>query len=376
MPTTAQLREIFTSYDIDASGFLDVSELQAALFKAGRSASRDKCAALLFELDANHDRLISFDEFAAVFERVPDRLAVGWRVRQLIDASTDLLTGQAVGGLSTSSGTAAVDVPAEWAARLDNLQKRFPDVPRDHVAVVLHTAGGHAGNAVAALRKTGATEQEAATGLVLDASRQDCAAHEAASSGLRFGVGTRVWCHDSDSVIGWTPGVVVAVHYRDIYGRIVPYRIKLDGDDPVRHLVVRRDDDDLIGDDLEELRRRDLERKARKEWPTRLFKLCVIGIFLSFGVMWGSRSQPAGSIESIAFVQIGFLLLAFSYARGLLALWQVFREGPYHPSCPLILVGPVGFSLWFVLVAFAEPLFKVVVRKQDSNLCPLLPNLR
>ena len=57
--------------------------------------------------------------------------------------------------------------PAEWSARLDNLQKRFPDAPRNHVAGALKDAGGHAGMAIAALKKDGAEEQPA-TGLVSD----------------------------------------------------------------------------------------------------------------------------------------------------------------------------------------------------------------
>lgn len=77
MPTEAQLRQLFRAFDADASGTINLEELQAALLKAGKKVSMDKCVEILHQVDTNSDGLISFDEFIKIFERAPMLFGVG-----------------------------------------------------------------------------------------------------------------------------------------------------------------------------------------------------------------------------------------------------------------------------------------------------------
>ena len=62
-PTVAST---FAEFDADNSGFLDVSELQAALAKAGQSLSAEECMVVFQGMDKNEDGKVSLEEFVEV----------------------------------------------------------------------------------------------------------------------------------------------------------------------------------------------------------------------------------------------------------------------------------------------------------------------
>jgi len=66
-----KIAALFNEFDTDASGFIELDELEAALKKAGRPVSRQAAQNILERVDLNSDGLISVDEFKAVFKLAP-----------------------------------------------------------------------------------------------------------------------------------------------------------------------------------------------------------------------------------------------------------------------------------------------------------------
>ena len=91
MPTQAALKALFTSFDTDSSGFVDVTELQAALAKGGKRVSLEDTEALLAQVDTNSDGQVSFEEFEEIFKLAPNMLPPG--LSQLVDVSNLLIGG-------------------------------------------------------------------------------------------------------------------------------------------------------------------------------------------------------------------------------------------------------------------------------------------
>lgn len=65
----AQLREIFSELDADGDGFVDVTELEAAIHRLGLKIDRDTLHDTLSRLDTDHNGRIDFDEFSQVVSR-------------------------------------------------------------------------------------------------------------------------------------------------------------------------------------------------------------------------------------------------------------------------------------------------------------------
>lgn len=65
-----ELRVVFNSFDTDGSGFLDKNELKNAFsnFKGGLTDA--EVDALMADADANGDGKVSFEEFAALVEKI------------------------------------------------------------------------------------------------------------------------------------------------------------------------------------------------------------------------------------------------------------------------------------------------------------------
>ena len=182
------------------------------------------------------------------------------------------------------------------------------------------------------------------------------------SSPLRFAVGSRVQCryaYDSAFVrpcrsldgdvldyavfsTGWRPGVIVALHYQPSHwakGHLAPYQIQLDDNGPLIFAPV--DDDTTI-------------RDADALLPPLVLRPChfCAAVLLSYGLMGASKqlgASPAGSHLSAALFWIGFSLLVISYAGCLHSLWRETAGS----ACPLIIVGPIGWGTWWILLSGA-----------------------
>lgn len=90
-PSDAELKAIFTSFDADGSGRIDLDELTAALAKGGKKMSRSEVENIVKLVDKNHDGEIDFDEFREVFKLAPDLLPPG--LKELVDVSGFFLKG-------------------------------------------------------------------------------------------------------------------------------------------------------------------------------------------------------------------------------------------------------------------------------------------
>lgn len=87
----ARLRAAFDDMDADGNGFIEMSELEAALNSVGRCEG-DECELIFMDVDENSDGKISFEEFEDIFKRVellptakPDMSVTGF-----YDASQEL----------------------------------------------------------------------------------------------------------------------------------------------------------------------------------------------------------------------------------------------------------------------------------------------
>ena len=117
-PSEDQLKTLFSSFDSDGSGFVELGELEAALKKGGKSVTTAECEDLLTKIDTSKDGKISFEEFVAIFALAPNALPIG--VKQLVDVSGALLSATdptQYAGLAQS-----ISSLAEAAAALRKLQ--------------------------------------------------------------------------------------------------------------------------------------------------------------------------------------------------------------------------------------------------------------
>jgi len=69
--TAEQITALFVECDTSGDGYIDLSELQAALNKAGQPVTSTRAKEILQQVDANNDGQISLDEFRSVFELAP-----------------------------------------------------------------------------------------------------------------------------------------------------------------------------------------------------------------------------------------------------------------------------------------------------------------
>ena len=70
-PTDAQMYALFSAFDESGDGSISVEELQAALSKAGKQVSLERCIEILHQVDTNFDGEISYDEFVQVRAPAP-----------------------------------------------------------------------------------------------------------------------------------------------------------------------------------------------------------------------------------------------------------------------------------------------------------------
>ena len=104
MPSDAQLKALFTSFDTSGDGFIDKAELTAALQKGGKKVTQEDVDEMIKAVDKNADNQVDFEEFKAVFEMAPDKLtALG--LNALVD-----VTGALLGGLTVVGG-AVINTP-------------------------------------------------------------------------------------------------------------------------------------------------------------------------------------------------------------------------------------------------------------------------
>lgn len=61
----AEIREIFSHFDHDSNGSIDISEFDALMRALDAQGSEEETNAGLEALDANHNGKIDFDEFVA-----------------------------------------------------------------------------------------------------------------------------------------------------------------------------------------------------------------------------------------------------------------------------------------------------------------------
>jgi len=57
------MRKIFSAFDKDSSGFIDINELADVAKELGRPMDADELEECMKDLDINKDNKISFDEF-------------------------------------------------------------------------------------------------------------------------------------------------------------------------------------------------------------------------------------------------------------------------------------------------------------------------
>lgn len=57
------MRKIFTAFDADASGYIDIGELSAVAKELGRELDAAELEECMKDLDQNKDNKISYDEF-------------------------------------------------------------------------------------------------------------------------------------------------------------------------------------------------------------------------------------------------------------------------------------------------------------------------
>uniref|UniRef100_A0A7S0L3X7 peptidylprolyl isomerase n=1 Tax=Coccolithus braarudii TaxID=221442 RepID=A0A7S0L3X7_9EUKA len=123
-----QMEQIFQQFDTSADGFIDLTELQAALAKAGRPISSAEAEQILQRVDANDDGQISLDEFKAVFKlspgSVPDSLNALLEVRSFF-----------VDGLSRVGNALGIEASGQWRTS-SNGQRFVDDVIGDGKAVL------------------------------------------------------------------------------------------------------------------------------------------------------------------------------------------------------------------------------------------------
>ena len=118
-----KIAALFNEFDTDASGFIELDELEAALKKAGRPVSRQAAQNILERVDLNSDGLISVDEFKAVFKLAPG--AIPDELKPLTGVSGFFLNGLGLVGDALGIDTRA----GQW--RTTRYGSRYVDDARE-----------------------------------------------------------------------------------------------------------------------------------------------------------------------------------------------------------------------------------------------------
>lgn len=103
----ADINAIFREFDTSGDGFIDLSELESALLKAGKPVTREAAEDILKRVDKNADGQISLEEFREVFRMAPDGLEPP--LRKLTDVSSFFL--DSLGRVTDALG---IEVPGQW----------------------------------------------------------------------------------------------------------------------------------------------------------------------------------------------------------------------------------------------------------------------
>lgn len=123
-PTAEQVASIFAECDTSGDGFIDLSELEAALAKAGQPVSRARATALLDQVDANGDGQISLEEFQQVFQRGGLGGLAGMLDRLVEEVVFEVSGTQFNGPILFAASTAAfVGAFGKYVAALSTLQQ-------------------------------------------------------------------------------------------------------------------------------------------------------------------------------------------------------------------------------------------------------------
>jgi len=161
-PTRAQLYAVFSAYDDERRGFIDLEEVQEALTKAGKQVSPTDVRKILEQVHANADDgwragfirmleskpdgTLSWEEFEAAFQLAPDTppMDVGSLLFRGFGAVAELSVGalSAVGSSSAAvgSGVASAFRPSEATLRalfaaFDTDESGFIDAAELHAAL-------------------------------------------------------------------------------------------------------------------------------------------------------------------------------------------------------------------------------------------------
>ena len=102
-----QISQIFREIDTNGNGFIDLSELQAALTKAGKPVSMESAAEILQQVDENSDGQISLEEFKAVLKLAPS--AVPEALRGLYEVGSTFL--DSLGRVGSALG---IETSGQW----------------------------------------------------------------------------------------------------------------------------------------------------------------------------------------------------------------------------------------------------------------------
>ena len=74
MPTAEELKQLFDEFDADKSGYINVSELESALEKGGKTITHEAIEKMVDDMAKDKDGKVSFSEFETVFSLSPDEL--------------------------------------------------------------------------------------------------------------------------------------------------------------------------------------------------------------------------------------------------------------------------------------------------------------
>ena len=64
-----RFKQLFSQFDVDGNGSIDVQELGTMLTKLGEKCSREQLIQIIAEVDTNRSGTIEFDEFMTVMEK-------------------------------------------------------------------------------------------------------------------------------------------------------------------------------------------------------------------------------------------------------------------------------------------------------------------
>lgn len=178
-PDAKRALELFQKWDPDGDGLMGLDEFASVLSTIGLTERVLKC--FVETVDKNHDNYVSYDEFLSWSLTPVDttklRLDAYWPDGQTADSSS-LPTPEAEEAVThpdeashdtelTKEGLERIvgPLPAKWPkhgiAAVNNVRIRFPDYPLEKIVQVMAENDFMGGKAVAAIRKTGARENDA-----------------------------------------------------------------------------------------------------------------------------------------------------------------------------------------------------------------------